>query len=579
MSPTHDTSASNEQGDDAKRDRLNFIEQEIEKDLKLPKLAGKTITTRFPPEPNGYLHIGHAKSICLNFGLAQKYAGRCNLRFDDTNPSKEEQEYVDSIQEDVRWLGFEWNELHYASDYFEQLYQWAIQLIEAGKAYVCDLTGEQMREYRGTLTSPGKPSPYRERTVQENLDLFQAMKAGEFPNGSRTLRAKIDMAAPNVNLRDPVLYRVLRAHHHRTGDTWCIYPMYDWAHGQSDSIEGITHSICTLEFEDHRPLYDWFCQNLEIYHPRQIEFARLNLTYTVMSKRKLLQLVQEKHVSGWNDPRMPTISGLRRRGYTPESIRTFCERIGVAKFNSTIDVTVLENSVRDHLNSAANRVLAVLRPLKVVLTNYPEDKVEMMPAVNNPEDASAGTRQVPFSRELFIEQDDFLEDAPRKFFRLKPGGEVRLRYGYVIQCQEVIKDPATGQVTELRCTYDPTTRSGGGDEGNQRKVKGVIHWVSASHAIDAPVRMYDRLFLGETPEDAGDGKSFVDNLNPDSLETITAKLEPSLQTAVAGERFQFERNGYFCVDTVDSQPGRPVFNRIVSLRDSWAKMQSKGKAN
>jgi glutaminyl-tRNA synthetase len=576
MSSSDDNSPSNAPtGPDSPKERLNFIEQEIEKDLQLPKLAGRVVTTRFPPEPNGYLHIGHAKSICLNFGLALAYGGRCNLRFDDTNPSKEEQEYVDSIQADVRWLGFEWDELHYASDYFDQLFEWAVQLIRAGKAYVCDLTGEEVRQYRGTLTSPGKESPYRQRSVEENLQLFQQMKDGAFPDGSRTLRAKIDMAAPNVNLRDPVLYRVLRAHHHRTGDKWCIYPMYDWAHGQSDSIEGITHSICTLEFEDHRPLYDWFCQNLGIYHPRQIEFARLNLSYTVMSKRKLLQLVQEKHVSGWDDPRMPTISGLRRRGYTPESLRNFCQRIGVAKFYSTIDVTVLENAVREHLNAVANRVMAVLKPLKVVLTNYPADQVEMMEAVNNPEDVASGTRQIPFTRELFIEQDDFMEDAPKKFFRLKPGGEVRLRYGYVIRCDEVIKDPVSGQVTELHCSYDPTTRSGS-ETGEQRKVKGVIHWVSAAHGLDATVRLYDRLFLSETPEDAPAGKSFLDNLNPDSLQVIQAKVEPSLASAMAGDRLQFERNGYFCVDTVDSRPGQPVFNRIVPLRDSWTKVLEKG---
>ncbi len=556
------------------KERLNFIEQEIEKDFKLPQLSGRVLSTRFPPEPNGYLHIGHAKSICLNFGLAQSYGGRCNLRFDDTNPSKEEQEYVDSIQADVRWLGFQWNELRYASDYFDQLFDWAVELIKAGKAYVCDLSGEQVREYRGTLTSPGKESPFRNRSVEENLELFQGMKEGKYADGSRTLRAKIDMAAPNVNLRDPVMYRVLRAHHHRTGDKWCIYPMYDWAHGQSDSIEGITHSICTLEFEDHRPLYDWFCQNLGIFHPRQMEFARLNLSYTVMSKRKLLQLVQDKHVSGWDDPRMPTISGLRRRGYTPESIRDFCQRIGVARFYSTIDVTVLENSVREHLNAVAKRVMAVLHPLKIVLTNYPADLVEMMEAVNNPEDPSAGTRLVPFTRELFIERDDFMEDAPKKFFRLKPGGEVRLRYGYVITCDEVIKDPATDQIIELRCSYDPSTRSGSQD-GEQRKVKGVIHWVSAKHGIDATVRLYDRLFLSESPEDAPTGKSFLDNLNPDSLQTIVAKVEPSLSDAVAETRVQFERNGYFCVDTIDSQPGQPVFNRIVPLRDSWSKIQAK----
>lgn len=552
----------------------NFIEQEIEKDMQLPKLAGMNVQTRFPPEPNGYLHIGHAKSICLNFGLALKYGGKCNLRFDDTNPSKEEQEYVDSIQEDVRWLGFQWDAIYYASDYFDQLYDWAVQLIKAGHAYVCDLTSEQTREYRGSLTAPGKNSPFRERTVAENLELFEAMRDGKFPDGARTLRAKIDMASPNINLRDPVMYRILRAHHHRTGDKWCIYPMYDWAHGQSDSLERITHSICTLEFENHRPLYDWYCKTLGIYHPRQIEFARLNLSYTVMSKRKLLQLVQEKHVDGWNDPRMPTISGLRRRGFTPESLRMFCDRIGVARFYSTIDVTVLENCIREHLNAVAPRVMAVLKPLKVVLTNYPEDRVEMMEAVNNPEDASAGSRQIPFTRELYIEQDDFQEDAPKKFFRLKPGGEVRLRYGYIIKCEEVIKDPQTGEIQELRCTYDPDTRSGSGD-GSQRKVKGTIHWVSASKAITAEVRLYDRLFLGENPEDVPEGQTFLNNLNPNSLETIHAKLEPSLTTAVGGNHFQFERMGYFFADPVDSKPGKPIFNRTVGLRDSWAKIQAK----
>ena len=561
--------------DEAKAERLNFIEQEIEKDFALPKLEGKTLTTRFPPEPNGYLHIGHAKSICLNFGLAQKYGGTTNLRFDDTNPSKEEQEYVDSIQEDVRWLGFDWNSLHFASDYFDQLYDWAVQLIREGKAYVCDLTPEETREYRGTLTSPGKDSPYRGRSPEENLELFEKMKSGEFPDGSRTLRAKIDMAASNVNLRDPVMYRVLHAHHHRTGDKWCIYPMYDWAHGQSDSLEGITHSVCTLEFEDHRPLYNWFCENLGIWHPRQIEFARLNLTYTVMSKRKLLQLVQEGHVDSWDDPRMPTISGYRRRGYTPESIRNFCERIGVAKFYSKIDVGVLEGCIREHLNKIANRVMAVLDPVKVVLTNYPEDQVEMMEATNNPEDESAGKRELPFSRELYIERSDFMEDAPRKFFRLKPGGEVRLRYGYIIKCEEVIKDDS-GEVVELRCTYDPETRSG---MEVARKVKGTIHWVSAAHAIEAPVRLYDRLFLSENPEVAEKGKTFLDNMNPDSLTTIQAKLEPSLKDLTPGTRVQFERNGYFCVDTVDSKESEPVFNRVLTLRDSWAKMQAKGKAN
>ncbi|QDV27603.1 glutamine--tRNA ligase/YqeY domain fusion protein [Aureliella helgolandensis] len=568
-------SPENSDAPEIKRERLNFIEQEAQKDLQLPKLAGRCLTTRFPPEPNGYLHIGHAKSICLNFGLAKKYGGRCNLRFDDTNPSKEEQEYVDSIQEDVRWLGYEWDELHYASDYFDQLYAWAVQLIKSGKAFVCDLTGEQVREYRGTLTSPGKPSPYRDRSVEENLELFEGMKSGEVADGARTLRAKIDMSAPNINLRDPVMYRVLRAHHHRTGDKWCIYPMYDWAHGQSDSLEGITHSICTLEFTDHRPLYDWFCENLEIYHPRQIEFARLNLSFTVMSKRKLLQLVKEKHVLGWDDPRMPTISGLRRRGYTAESLRNFCERIGVAKFFSTIDVGVLENAVRDHLNTTANRVMAVLDPIKVVLTNYPADQVEQLEAVNNPEDASAGTREVPFSRELYIERDDFMEDAPRKFFRLKPGGEVRLRYGYIIKCDEVIKDPATGEVTELHCSYDPETRSGSAT-ATQRKVKGTIHWVSAPHALQAEVRLYDRLFLAENPEDAPEGKSFLDNLNTDSLQVVRGFVEPWLASAQPGERVQFERTGYFCVDSKDSQPDGLVFNRIVPLRDSWAKMKAQG---
>lgn len=575
-----DPSSSKNAGDNAEHsdpkghpERLNFIEQEIKSDFQLPKLAGKTLQTRFPPEPNGYLHIGHAKSICLNFGLAKKHGGKCNLRFDDTNPSKEEQEYVDSIQEDIRWLGFEWDELHYASDYFEQLYDWAVQLIRDGLAYVCDLSGEEIRKHRGTLTEPGTESPFRSRSVEENLKLFEGMRQGECADGSRTLRAKIDMAANNINLRDPVMYRVLRAHHHRTGDAWCIYPMYDWAHGQSDSIEGVTHSVCTLEFEDHRPLYNWFCESLKIHHPRQIEFARLNLSYTVMSKRKLLQLVTEKHVSGWNDPRMPTISGLRRRGYTPESIRAFCERIGVARFYSTIDVTVLENAIRDHLNAVANRVMVVMDPIKLVLTNYPEGQTEMMDAINNPEDESAGSRQLPFSRELYIERSDFMEDAPRKFFRLKLGGEVRLRYGYVIRCDEVVKDPATGEITELRCSYDPDTRSGNGIPLT-RKVKGTIHWVSAQHALKTPVRLYDRLFLSESPETAAEGKTFLDNLNAESLTTVEAVAEPSLATAEPGTRVQFERTGYFCVDTVDSKPGEPVFNRIVPLRDSWAKMKN-----
>ncbi len=551
----------------------NFIEQEIEKDFATkPALAGKTVATRFPPEPNGYLHIGHAKSICLNFGLAKTYGGTCNLRFDDTNPTKENDEYVNSIMEDVRWLGFEWDNLHYASDYFEQLYDWSVELIRKGLAFVCDLNAEQMRQYRGTLTEPGTESPFRSRTVTENLDLFERMRKGEFPDGARTLRAKIDMSSPNLNLRDPVMYRIMHAHHHRTGDKWCIYPMYDWAHGQSDSLEGITHSICTLEFENHRPLYDWFCKSLEIYHPRQMEFARLNLNYTVMSKRKLLQLVTEKHVSGWDDPRMPTISGLRRRGYTPESLRLFCERIGVARFNGTIDVVVLENSIRDHLNSIAPRFMAVLDPIKVVITNYP-DHPEMLEAVNNPEDETAGVRQLPFSKELFIERVDFMENPPSKFFRLKPGGEVRLRYAYVIQCNEVVKD-SEGNIIQLNCTYDPETKSGS-PTANQKKVKGTIHWVSAQHAGDVTVQLYDRLFLNENPENAEEGKTFLDNINPNSMNVITAKVERILLSQSAGARVQFERNGYYCVDVKDSAPGKPVFNRIVTLKDTWAKIASK----
>lgn len=553
---------------------LNFIENEIEKDRAKPTWGGRSLHTRFPPEPNGYLHIGHAKSICLNFGLAQRYGGKCNLRFDDTNPAKEEQEYVDSIMEDVRWLGFQWDGLYYASDYFDQLYQWAEQLIIAGKAFVCDLNAEEMRQYRGTLTEPGRNSPYRDRSVEENLKLFREMRDGKYPDGARTLRAKIDMSSPNLNLRDPVMYRILRAHHHRTGDKWLIYPMYDWAHGQSDSIEGITHSICTLEFENHRPLYDWFCVNLGIYHPRQMEFARLNLTYTVMSKRKLLQLVQEKHVQSWDDPRMPTISGLRRRGYTPESIRNFCEKIGVAKFNSTIDVTVLENSIREHLNKIAPRVMAVLRPIKVVLTNYPEGQVEYLEAINNPEDPGAGSRQIPFTREFYIEEDDFREDAPAKYFRLKPGGEVRLRYAYIIKCEQVIKDPVTGTIQELHCTYDPLTRSG--SETANRKVKGTIHWVPATQALDAEVRVYDRLFSTEEPDASEEGKTFLDYMNPKSLEVVQAKVEPCLAEAPAGARYQFERLGYFCVDVKDSKPGKPVFNRTVTLRDTWAKLEARG---
>jgi glutaminyl-tRNA synthetase len=567
-----DVTPDEEGGGDSKQQ--NFIEQEIERDMAKPKLAGRSVFTRFPPEPNGYLHIGHAKSICLNFGLAKKYNGKCNLRFDDTNPTKESQEYVDSIMADVRWLGFEWDGLYYASDYFEQLHQWAIQLIESGKAYVCDLTLDEMREYRGTLTEPGRSSPYRKRTVSENLALFERMRKGEFPEGSKTLRAKIDMAHANLNLRDPVMYRILHAHHHRTGDDWCIYPMYDWAHGQSDSIEGITHSICTLEFENHRPLYDWFCQELGIYHPRQMEFARMNLTYTVMSKRKLLQLVEEKLVSGWDDPRMPTISGLRRRGYTPESLRLFCEKIGVARFNSTIDVVVLENAIREHLNEVAARYMAVLDPIKVVLTNYPAGHSETMTAVNNPERPEDGSRELPFSNELYIERDDFMENPPSKFFRLRPGGEVRLRYGFIIKCEEVVKD-AAGNIVQLNCTYDPTTRSGSETSGS-RKVKGTIHWVSAKTAAKVKVRLYDRLFKSEHPEDVPPGQTFIDNMNPDSVRVIEAVVEPELRKAKPGDRVQFERNGYFCADVKDSTPGSPVFNRIVTLRDTWAKIAAKG---
>lgn len=552
----------------------HFIEQAIDADLASGRFA--QVATRFPPEPNGYLHIGHAKSICLNFGLAQKYNGTCNLRFDDTNPAKEETEYVDAIMEDVRWLGFQWDNLHYASDYFDQLYLWAEQLIEAGKAYVCDLTGEQTREYRGTLTEPGRNSPVRDRTPTENLELFRAMRDGKFPDGARTLRAKIDMASPNFNLRDPVMYRILRADHHRTGDKWCIYPMYDWAHGQSDSLENISFSICTLEFENHRPLYDWFCQNLTIHHPRQIEFARLNITYMVMSKRKLLQLVKEKHVSGWDDPRMPTISGLRRRGYTPESMRNFAADVGVAKFNSVIDIVRLENAARDHLNRVAQRRMAVLDPLKLTITNWPKnadgsDVVEMTHAVNNPEDPDAGSREVPFSGSLLIEQEDFREQAPGKFFRLKKGGAVRLRAGYIVDCHDVVKD-ASGKVIEVLCTYDPATKSG--DDSSGRKVKGTIHWVSAAHAGEAEVRNYDRLFTIESPESPDPGKTFLDVINPESLQVTKAWVEPTLMRAAVSDRVQFERLGYYCVDP-DSTPGKPVFNRTVPLRDTWGKIAAK----
>ncbi|MCA9230041.1 MAG: glutamine--tRNA ligase/YqeY domain fusion protein [Planctomycetales bacterium] len=547
----------------------NFIQQIIDADLAAGKNDGR-VHTRFPPEPNGYLHIGHAKSICLNSALAREYDGKFNLRFDDTNPAKEEQEYVDAITDDIRWLGADWEDrLFFASDYFDQLYAWAVQLVEAGKAYVCQLDAEQMREYRGTLTEPGKPSPYRERPPAENLALLEQMKAGEFPDGSHTLRAKIDMASPNLNLRDPVMYRIKRAHHHRTGDRWCIYPSYDFTHGQSDSIEGITHSICTLEFENHRPLYDWFCQSLGIHHPQQIEFARLNLTYTVMSKRLLLQLVNEKHVAGWDDPRMLTIRGLRRRGYTPSAIRAFCERIGVAKANSTIDMAWLEDAIREDLNEHAPRAMGVLRPLKVVIENYPAGQVEQLEAANHPQKPEMGTRQIPFSREIYVEQDDFMEDAPKKFFRLSVGREVRLRYAYFITCTDLVKD-SDGNIVELRCTYDPATKGGNAPDG--RKVKGTIHWVSAPHAVNASVRLYDHLFAVEEPGKAPAGGTFLDNLNPNSLELLAdAQLEPALRDAEPGSQFQFERNGYFFVDPVDSKPGKPVFNRTATLRDSWTK--------
>lgn len=550
----------------------NFIRELIDEDNESGRFGGR-VHTRFPPEPNGYLHIGHAKSICLNFGLAEDYGGKCNLRFDDTNPVKEEQEYVDSIIADVRWLGFQWaGEVLYASDYFGELYEFAVKLIRKGKAYVDDLTSEEIREFRGTLTEPGKESPYRSRSVEENLDLFERMKNGEFPDGSRVLRAKIDMGSGNLNMRDPVLYRIRHTDHQRTGDAWCIYPMYDFAHGQSDSIEGITHSICTLEYADHRPLYDWFLDELEIYHPQQIEFARLNLTYTVMSKRKLLKLVQEGHVRGWDDPRMPTLSGLRRRGYTPAAIRDFCDRIGVAKRNNVVEIGLLEACVRQDLNAHAQRVMAVLNPLKVVLTNYPDDLVEEMNAINNPEDESMGTRKVPFSKVVYIERDDFMENPTNKFYRLAPGREVRLRYAYFIRCEEVIKDEQ-GNVIELRCTYDPATH--GGDAPDGRKVKATLHWVSAAHALDAEVRLYDNLFTKPYPEDA-DGEDFLVNLNPESLNVLDGcKIEPFVKDAPAGSRYQFERQGYFCLDP-DSTPGKRVFNRTVALKDTWAKVQQKG---
>ena len=547
----------------------NFIEDFVEEHNLDGRFGGEVIT-RFPPEPNGYLHIGHAKSMCLNFGLADKYGGRCHMRFDDTNPAKEEEEYVESILQDVRWLGWDWGEhLYFASDHFDKLHDFAVDLITRGKAYVDDLDQEQIRKYRGTLTEPGVESPFRDRSVDDNLSLFRGMKEGEFEEGTKVLRAKIDMASGNINMRDPVLYRILKTPHHRTGEEWVIYPMYDFAHGQSDSVEGVTHSICTMEYEDHRPLYDWFLDSLDVYHPQQIEFARLNLSNTVLSKRKLVQLVREGRVGGWDDPRMPTLAGLRRRGYTPESIRSFCEQVGVAKRQNVIDIAMLEHAVRDDLNRRAPRVLAVLRPLKVVIENYPEGQVEHLDAINNPEDPNAGTRKLPFSRELYIERDDFMEDPPRKFFRLGPGREVRLRYGYFITCTDVIKD-AAGEVVELRCTYDPETRGGQAPDG--RRVRGTVHWVSAEHAVDAEVRLYDHLFTSERPDDDDD---FMTTLNPDSLEFIAdAKVEPSLADAVPGEKYQFERTGYFAVDP-DSRPGALVFNRTVTLRDSWKKVAAR----
>ena len=570
MDPTDSTSAG--------AGAANFIDNIIEADNRSGKHEGR-VHTRFPPEPNGYLHIGHAKAICLNFGTAERNGGQCNLRFDDTNPIKEEDEYVRAIIEDVRWLGFDWaDRLFYTSDYFDQLYGFAEKLIESGAAYVDDLTAEQIREHRGTLTEPGRESPYRDRPVEESLDLFRRMRAGEFPDGARVLRAKIDMASGNLNMRDPVMYRILRATHHRTGDDWCIYPMYDFAHGQSDSIEGITHSLCTLEFEDHRPLYDWFVGQLGIFAPRQIEFARLNMSYTVLSKRKLLRLVQDKVVDGWDDPRMPTLSGLRRRGYTPEAIRRFCEMIGVAKVNSTVDLGMLEHCLREHLNRVAPRYMAVLRPLRVVIENWPEGQVDELEAINNPEDPGAGTRKVPFSRVLYVERSDFREEPPKKFFRLGPGREVRLRYGYFIRCNEVIKDES-GEVVELRCSYDPETRGGSAPDG--RKVRGTIHWVSAEHAGLATVKLYDHLFNRADPQKTAEGQDFLSNLNPDSCETLTdCRVEPALAELAPGRPVQFERQGYFCLDAADSSPERPVFNRTVSLRDSWAKiekaMQNKG---
>ncbi len=554
----------------------NFIRTIVADDIKANKNGGKVLT-RFPPEPNGYLHIGHAKSICLNFGIAAEFGGLCNFRFDDTNPGKEEIEYVESIMADVRWLGFDWGDrLFYASDYFERLYEFAVELIRSGRAYVCSLTADEIREYRGTLTQPGKDSPYRNRPVEENVDLFARMRAGEFADGTHVLRAKIDMASPNLNLRDPVIYRIRHVTHHRTGDDWCIYPMYDFAHGLSDSIEGITHSICTLEYEDHRPLYDWFLDVLDVpCHPQQIEFARLNLSHTVMSKRKLLQLVREGHVAGWDDPRMPTLAGIRRRGYTPESIRNFCEMIGVGKRDSVVDVGLLEYCIREDLNRHAPRVMAVLNPLKVVVDNYPEGQTEELDAINNPEDAGMGTRKVPFSREIYIEREDFMEDPPKKFYRLAPGREVRLRYAYFVKCVDVVKDEK-GNVVELHCTYDPTTRGGGSPDG--RSVKATLHWVSAPHAVRAEVRLYDHLFTKANPNDESGGLDFKACLNPRSLEVLgSCYVEPGLAGAGPGSRYQFERQGYFCVDP-DSSDGKLVFNRTVTLRDTWAKIMKSGQA-
>ncbi len=573
--PDNKTEAAKPAAAEAAPRPSNFLRDMIVEDIRTKKYGDAVIQTRFPPEPNGYLHIGHAKAICLDFGLADEFGGLTNLRFDDTNPEKEEQEYVDSIERDVRWLGFEWDRLCYASDYFDQLYEWAVQLIKAGKAYVDDHSAEEIRAHRGTLTEPGQNSPYRERSVEENLDLLERMRAGEFPDGSRVLRAKIDMASPNLNMRDPVMYRILHASHHRTGDKWCIYPMYDYAHGQSDSLERVTHSMCTLEFADHQPLYKWFIEQLGIFPSQQIEFDRLNLTYTLLSKRKLLQLVQEKRVNGWDDPRMPTLSGIRRRGFTPEAIRNFCGAIGASRTNGTTDIEMLEHFQRDDLNRRAPRAMAVLRPLKLVIENYAEGQEELVEVANNPEDASAGTRRVPFSRELYIEEDDFREVPPPKYYRLSPGKEVRLRNAYFVTAKSVVKDVA-GNLVEVRCTYDPASRGGNSPDG--RKVKSTIHWVSAAHAIEAEVRLYDKLFAKPDPGDFEEGESYLDNLNPNSLEIVRdARLEPSLATAKVEDRYQFERVGYFCVDP-DSRPGHLVFNRTLPLKDTWAKIEKKAGA-